>query len=355
MSILDVFDTCRRERRAAYIEAPMVRHSKLPFRLLCRRWGCDIVYTPMIMAGSFVKSHHYRDIEMLTTERSADGAAACFGLEDWPLVVQFAASNVHDFAQAAALVSRDCSAVDINCGCPQKWAVKEGIGCALMKTPQFVHELVRTTRNQAAVPVAVKCRILDDERATADWVQQVAAAGPVYMTVHCRTPAQRSSHPAHWQSAAAVKAMLPNMPVVLNGDVFTLDDAQRAYAETGCDGVMAARGLMENPALFQGCAATPLECVRDYVHLAGSSGERIGTMTRTLMYMLHGRLAVCDRQLLCTVRSLPALVAFLHARGLLQQEWGQEWGQWGVERGSGRPVWPQHVENVFGAPSAGDA
>jgi tRNA-dihydrouridine synthase 4 len=334
MSILDVFEECNREGRAACIEAPMVRHSKLPFRLLCRRWGCDIVYTPMIMAGSFVKSPQYRDIEMLTTERGRPGLA------DWPLVVQFASSNVHDFAQAAALVSRDCSAVDINCGCPQKWAVKEGIGSALMKTPQFVHELVRTTRNQAGVPVAVKCRILEDERSTADWVQQVAAAGPVYMTVHCRTPAQRSSHPAHWQSAADVKAMLPNMPLVLNGDIFTLQDAQRAHAETGCNGVMAARGLMENPALFHGATVTPLACITDYVHMAGACGERIGTMTRTLMYMLHGRLTVPDRQLLCTVRCLPALLAFLHARGLWQQE----------EEGGGGAYWPPDVHNVFGAP-----
>jgi tRNA-dihydrouridine synthase 4 len=215
-----------------------------------------------------------------------------------------------------------------------------------MKTPQFVHELVRTTRNQAGVEVAVKCRILDDERSTADWVQQVAAAGPVYMTIHCRTPAQRSSHPAHWQSAAAIKSMLPNMPVVLNGDVFTLQDAQRAHAETGCDGVMSARGLMENPALFQGASVTPMQCVRDYVHIAGACGERIGTMTRTLMYMLHGRLTVPDRQLLCTIRCLPALLAFLHARGMWQEE---EEVMVGGKEGA-TAYWPPDVDNIFGAP-----
>ncbi len=307
------------------------------------------------MAGSFVKSQRYRDIEMLTTERVIDEEGrVSAGLHDWPLVVQFASSNVHDFAQAAALVSRDCSAVDINCGCPQKWAVKEGIGCALMKTPQFVHELVRTTRNQAGVAVAVKCRILDDERSTADWVQQVAAAGPVYMTIHCRTPAQRSSHPAHWQSAAAIKSMLPNTPVVLNGDVFTLQDAQRAHAETDCDGVMAARGLMENPALFQGASVAPMRCVRDYVHIAGACGERMGTMTRTLMYMLHGRLTVPDRQLLCTIRCLPALLAFLHARGMWQEEEEEQEEQEEEEdgrKGAGA-YWPPDVDNIFGAPSS---
>ena len=177
--------------------------------------------------------------------------------------------------------SVDWGAVHVSRGSRQRVGGKEGVGWARRGTPAFVPWLVRTTRNQAAVPVAVKCRILDDERATADWVQQVAAAGPVYMTVHCRTPSQRSSHPAHWQSAATIKAMLPNMPVVLNGDVFTLEDAQRAYAETACDGVMAARGLMENPALFQGFAASPLECVREYGQLAACRGERGGTGSRT--------------------------------------------------------------------------
>ena len=345
MSIVDVFEKCNRQGRAAFIEAPMVRHSKLPFRLLCHRWGCDIVYTPMIMAGSYVKSHQYRAIEMLTCDRLREENGPWPSLHDCPLVVQFASSSVHDFAQAAALVARDCSAVDINCGCPQRWAVKEGVGCALMKTPQFVHELVRTTRNQAGVPVSVKCRILEDERSTADWMQQVAAAGPVYMTVHCRTPDQRSSQPANWQSAAAIKALLPDMPLVLNGDIFTLQDAQRAYAEIRCDGVMSARGLMENPALFQGCATTPVECVRDYVHIARLCGERICTMTRTLMSMLHGRLTAGDRVVLSTIKRLPALLAFLRGLGIMQEE--EEGGVYGDEDGG---IDDEEVDDANGTP-----
>ena len=103
-----------------------MRFSRLPFRHVVRSWGSDIVYTPMIMAESFVASQRARDVEMHTNAF------------DRPVIVQFAADSAEQFAAATELVAGKVAGVDLNCGCPQQWAIKEGIGAALLKKPDTV-------------------------------------------------------------------------------------------------------------------------------------------------------------------------------------------------------------------------
>lgn len=117
------------------IQGPMVRYSKLPFRLLCRKYNTDICYTPMIIASSFNVSKKARDSEFSTNK------------DDHPLVVQFAANNSTEFAKAALKVVNYSEAVGLNCGCPQKWAIKEGIGSALLENPQIIFDSIKETRN----------------------------------------------------------------------------------------------------------------------------------------------------------------------------------------------------------------
>ncbi|XP_076758634.1 DNA repair and recombination protein RAD54-like okr isoform X2 [Xylocopa sonorina] len=117
--------------------APMVRYSKLQFRTLVRRYNCDICFTPMILADSFVQSEKARENEFSTMDM------------DKPLVVQFAAKNVHDFLNAAEMVAPYCNGVDLNCGCPQRWAIKEGYGADLLKKPNLVKDLVYQIRSLA--------------------------------------------------------------------------------------------------------------------------------------------------------------------------------------------------------------
>mmetsp|Transcript_45236 Transcript_45236/g.117089 ORF Transcript_45236/g.117089 Transcript_45236/m.117089 type:complete len:159 (-) Transcript_45236:597-1073(-) len=106
--------------------APMVRYSKLPFRLLCLEWGADACYSPMIIAESFVQSTKARDNEFTTS--------SC----DMPLVAQFAARDTEWFGEAARICSDWCGGIDLNCGCPQKWAINDGIGSALLSQPELI-------------------------------------------------------------------------------------------------------------------------------------------------------------------------------------------------------------------------
>eukprot|EP00960_Hanusia_phi_P061717 764923-Hanusia_phi.AAC.7 len=147
-----------------------------------RSWGCELVYTPMIMAESFIASGRARDIEFTTN------------LHDRPVIVQFAAHDAMELSKAAALVpspsenasmthvvqlSGKVDGVDINCGqssspalsrhalrqliagCPQRWAIKEGVGAALLKKPELVRDMVKMTRESSGLPVSIKIRTVD--------------------------------------------------------------------------------------------------------------------------------------------------------------------------------------------------
>ncbi|CAK9824410.1 DNA repair and recombination protein RAD54-like [Anthophora retusa] len=133
---IDILEILR-EPRMVKVCAPMVRYSKLQFRTLVRQYDCDICFTPMILADSFIQSAKARDNEFSSNR------------EDKPLVAQFAAKNVHDFLSAAEMIAPYCNGVDLNCGCPQRWALKEGYGADLLKKPDLVKDLIYQIRSLA--------------------------------------------------------------------------------------------------------------------------------------------------------------------------------------------------------------
>ena len=106
---MEFFDGLKDKNGVVKICAPMVRYSKLPFRLLVREFGCDLAFSPMIMAESFAVSQKARLNEFTTNKN------------DRPLIVQFASNEVGQFVESAKIVSNSCDGVDLNCGCPQGW------------------------------------------------------------------------------------------------------------------------------------------------------------------------------------------------------------------------------------------
>lgn len=244
----------------------MVRYSKLPFRLLACSYNVDVTYTPMILAHEFVRSQIARDSDFSThkmeRERTADGRPHV-------LIAQFAASNPVDFARAATLLAPWIDGVDLNCGCPQSWALKEGIGCSLMESPELVASMVHAAKAKlpSNMSVSVKIRLHKDLARTVHWIKVVEEAGVDFITIHGRTRSQRSSTPPDLTAIRLLK-QAATVPVIANGDVYTLADVHQTAAMTGVDGVMAARGILENPALFAGYERTPVECVQRFMELA---------------------------------------------------------------------------------------
>lgn len=244
----------------------MVRYSKLPFRLLLRDYNVDVMYTPMMLAHEFIRSSIARHSDFTTSrlERSPtpDGRGHT-------LIAQFASSDAEEFARATEMVAPWVDGVNLNCGCPQSWALKEGIGCSLMEDPELVASMVRAARTRLthAQSVSVKIRIHKELAQTARWIAIVEAAGVDYITVHARLRSQRSSTVPDYAAIRLLKAR-SKVPVFANGDAYSMADVRKIVSLTEADGVMAARGLLENPALFAEQNAVPVECVQSFLYHA---------------------------------------------------------------------------------------
>ncbi|XP_030599686.1 tRNA-dihydrouridine synthase B isoform X2 [Archocentrus centrarchus] len=221
-SVMDMFE----KGKVLKICAPMVRYSKLAFRSLVRKYHCDICFTPMIVAADFLRSIKARDSEFTTNER------------DRPLIVQFAAHDAQTLADAACAVAPFSDGVDLNCGCPQRWAMSAGYGACLINKPELVKEMVRQVRSQVDNPnytASIKIRIHKDLRQTVDLCQKAESAGVSWITVHGRTTEERHQ-PVHYDAIKTVKDSV-SIPVIANGDIKYLRDVDSTHQLTGVDGM----------------------------------------------------------------------------------------------------------------------
>ena len=198
--------------------------------------------------------------------------------KEGPLIAQFASGDAIEFGRAAEMIAPWVNGVDLNCGCPQSWAAKEGIGCSLMADPVKVASMVKEAKRRLGRNKSVSCkiRIHKDLDETKRFIDIITDAGVDYITIHGRTRNQRSTTPPDF---AAIKILTApaSVPVLANGDVYSLKGAHEIAQETGVDGVMAARGLLVNPALFAGYERAPPEAVARFIAYASRSGLRFGT------------------------------------------------------------------------------
>jgi len=284
--------------------APMVRYSKLAFRRLVRKYGADLCFTPMIVADAFIKSVKARDSDF-TTDPSCDR----------PLIAQFAAKDEIELGAAAEIVHPFCDGVDLNCGCPQRWAIQDGFGCCLLGKPDLVREMVRSVRNRIPDPefsVSIKIRISENLRETVNLCQQAEKVGVTLISIHGRTPKERQQ-PVHLD---AIKTVVDSVqvPCVANGDIKSLEDVYAACRETGCRGAMSATGLLKNPALFAGYQFTPKECIRDWLDLATSVGTPFTCFHHHLMDMTEKIMSKSERILFNSLTSTTAVIDFYRQR-----------------------------------------
>nr|XP_040033394.1 uncharacterized protein LOC120819754 isoform X2 [Gasterosteus aculeatus aculeatus] len=220
-TVMDMFE----KGKVMKICAPMVRYSKLAFRSLVRKYSCDICFTPMIVAADFLRSVKARDSEFTTNE------------SDRPLIVQFAAHDAQSLADAACVVAPFSDGVDLNCGCPQRWAMSAGYGACLINKPELVKDMVRHVRNQVDNPnytASIKIRIHKDLRQTVDLCQKAESAGVSWITVHGRTAEERHQ-PVHYEAIKTIKDSV-SIPVIANGDIKYLRDVETIHQLTGVDG-----------------------------------------------------------------------------------------------------------------------
>lgn len=190
--------------------------------------------------------------------------------------------------------------------------MQEGIGAKLMHVdPEHLKDMIRQARGRTVdTPVSVKIRIYEDRRRTVELARQLEAVGASWVTVHGRRKDQKPSEAIDPESIKLVKEAL-NIPVIANGNVFTRDEAENLHNLTGSDGIMSARGLLENPALFAGHTQTPWEAVERYIELASTYGSCYAVMHHHLVTMMQSILPNSSARHFNTLSSIPSILDFI--------------------------------------------
>lgn len=222
------------------ILAPMAGVTDQPFRTLCKEQGCGLMCTEMVSAKAIYYKNKNTD-QLLEVD-----------LKERPVAVQIFGSDPEIMSQMAKQIEDGpFDIIDINMGCPVPKIVNNNEGSALMKNPRLVEEILTAMVKVLKKPVTVKFRKgFDDDHINAVEIAKIAeSCGVSAVTVHGRTRAQYYSGKADWEIIRQVKEAV-KIPVIGNGDIFTPEDARRMLAETGCDGLMIARGVKGNPWIF---------------------------------------------------------------------------------------------------------
>lgn len=218
--------------------APMAGITDKPFREICRRFGAGMVYSEMISAkGLYYNDKKTASLMDMTGENPC--AIQIFGSE--PEIMAEIIPKVMEFKP---------DIIDINMGCPAPKIVNNGDGSALMKMPELMGKIMRAVTDASPVPVTAKIRKGWDEDNSLLCAKILEDNGASAVAVHGRTREEFYGGKADWGVITRIKQEL-KIPVIGNGDIFSAEDAIRMFEQTGCDGVMVARGAQGNPWLFK--------------------------------------------------------------------------------------------------------
>ncbi len=229
--------------------APMAGLTHSAFRrLVLSLGGCGLVVTGMVSAAALtpkaLRSHHLLDLHP----------------DEHPIAVQISGHDPEQVARAAVLAAEHgADIVDLNAGCPSRQVTGNGSGAALLRDLRRLEAILQRVKRSISIPVTLKFRSGWDEHSiVAGEVARLAeSCGCAAITLHPRTRSQGYAGRADWRLIEEVVRGV-RIPVFASGDIRTVDDARRCFAETGCAGLMVARAALSNPWILSQMAAALL-------------------------------------------------------------------------------------------------
>lgn len=263
--------------------APMEDVSDLPFRILCRELGADMVYTEFTNCEALIRNVKDAQQKIKVDERER------------PVAIQLYGSAENSMQQAAEIATEENpDFIDINCGCWVKKIAMRGDGAGLLRDLDKFRKVVEAVQRGTHLPVTVKTRLGwdTDQIVVLDVAQMLEEMGIAALTVHCRTRKQGYSGDADWSWLARIKERSA-IPLIANGDIVTPEHVKTCL-DYGCDGVMIGRGAINSPWIFshvkhylatgEVLPEPPLRervemCIRHLSDSAAYRGERRGVLS----------------------------------------------------------------------------
>ncbi len=297
-------DQLLRQRPA--ILAPMEDVTDHVFRRLCRQHGATLCVTEFVNVEGLLRGCR-------TAQRKI-----ALGPDDELTAIQIYGSNPERLAEAARVAEASSPLyIDINCGCWVPKIAGRGAGAGWLRDPEAMVRMAKLVVESVSLPVTVKTRIgygPESDMPIVDLARRLEDVGVRALTVHCRTAAMGHSGDADWSWARKAREVV-TMPVLVNGDVKTADDAERALAETGCEGVMIGRRAIEHPWVFREVRA---RLDRGETLAPPTIAERITMCVEHLAANVEARgekrgVAVTRRHLSGYLRGLPGAAALRQA------------------------------------------
>lgn len=223
--------------------APMEDVTDPAFRLMCKRFGADMVYTEFVSADALIRSVNKTAQKLNISE------------EERPVAIQIYGRDVDTMVQAARIVEQaGPDVLDINFGCPVKRVAGKGAGAGMLQNVPLMLEITREVVRAVKVPVTVKTRLGWDEshKIIVDLAEQLQDCGIRALTIHGRTRAQMYTGEADWTLIGEVKRN-PRMhiPIIGNGDITTPERARECFERYGVDAVMIGRASFGRPWIFK--------------------------------------------------------------------------------------------------------
>ena len=221
--------------------APLAAYTSWPFRRVCRGMGAALTVTEVVKARELVR------------RIPATFDIIRFKQDEHPIAAQILSCDPAEAGEAATILSeKGFDLIDLNCGCPKRRLLADGLGGALMASPEKPAQVVEAMCRHATVPVTVKMRAgpYPGQVTAVEAARRCAAAGAAAICLHPRFAQGAAATPPDWGLIAQVKHVV-SVPVVGNGGIHTAADALRMFQETGCDAVMIGQAAMGKPWIFR--------------------------------------------------------------------------------------------------------